>query len=179
MYHDDRGLTLLAIIYSLPYAMLMWRSVAFCLFQFDWHDLTHVNVSTVSFLAAFSLMCLLHTDTMTVAWVGVTWLLVVLLILMCISMAWEGGEQFLQHFLWRKWTEFRGLMSIFKKKTERNVDSDNPRKSTGLMTIFKKTQKNADSRNPRKSIRQCGRWCFSRERSKIRTPLENNSIALC
>ncbi|KAJ7163940.1 hypothetical protein C8R43DRAFT_1122900 [Mycena crocata] len=66
------GLETLAILYSLPYAMLIW--------------------SMVSFLAAFSFMCFENSSFNTRALVGVLLAAVGTLIFWCIFTAWESRE---------------------------------------------------------------------------------------
>ncbi|KAJ7485410.1 hypothetical protein FB451DRAFT_1229644 [Mycena latifolia] len=70
--HPTLGLETLAILYALPYAMLIW--------------------SMVSFLAAFSFMCFQNTNTMTRTLVAVLWAAVAALILWCIFIAWESTD---------------------------------------------------------------------------------------
>ncbi|KAJ7461632.1 hypothetical protein FB451DRAFT_1268731 [Mycena latifolia] len=70
--HPTLGLETLAILYALPYAMLIW--------------------SMVSFLAAFSFMCFQNTNTMTRALVAVLLAAVAALILWCIFTAWESSD---------------------------------------------------------------------------------------
>ncbi|KAF7301304.1 hypothetical protein MIND_00695400 [Mycena indigotica] len=69
--HPTLGLETLAILYSLPYAMLIW--------------------SMVSFLAAFSFLCFLHADLKTRALSAVIWGAVAALILWCAVNGWEKG----------------------------------------------------------------------------------------
>ncbi|KAJ6621366.1 hypothetical protein B0H10DRAFT_2215293 [Mycena sp. CBHHK59/15] len=66
------GLETLAVLHSLPYAMLIW--------------------SMVSFLAAFSFMCFERSSLVTRMLVGVLWTAVASLILWCIFSAWETGD---------------------------------------------------------------------------------------
>ncbi|KAJ7291729.1 hypothetical protein C8J57DRAFT_1273838, partial [Mycena rebaudengoi] len=72
----------LAVLYSLPYAMLIW--------------------SMVSFLAAFSFMCFDDSSIITRLLVGIVWAAVAALILWCIVAAWENGQSrewgWLRHF---------------------------------------------------------------------------------
>ncbi|KAF7344557.1 hypothetical protein MSAN_01937600 [Mycena sanguinolenta] len=69
--HPRLGLETLAILYSLPYAMLIW--------------------SMVSFLAAFSFMCFQNSNLLTRTLVAVVWTAVAALILWCVFHAWEGS----------------------------------------------------------------------------------------
>ncbi|KAJ7640899.1 hypothetical protein DFH06DRAFT_1477813 [Mycena polygramma] len=70
--HHTLGLETLAILYSLPYAMLIW--------------------SMLSFLAAFSFMCFEQSNLVTRALVAVLWAAVAALILWCVFTAWESGD---------------------------------------------------------------------------------------
>ncbi|KAJ7116037.1 hypothetical protein C8R44DRAFT_880416 [Mycena epipterygia] len=70
--HPTLGLETLAVLYSLPYAMLIW--------------------SMVLFLAAFSFMCFENSSLVTRALVAVLWGTVAALILWCIFTAWESGD---------------------------------------------------------------------------------------
>ncbi|KAK0495876.1 hypothetical protein EDD18DRAFT_221842 [Armillaria luteobubalina] len=64
------GLETLAIMYSLPYALLMW--------------------ATVTFLSAFTLMCFTASDVAVRMLVGTAWLAIAVLISWCIMTSWEG-----------------------------------------------------------------------------------------
>ncbi|KAJ6588850.1 hypothetical protein B0H19DRAFT_1248446 [Mycena capillaripes] len=66
------GLETLAILYSLPYALLIW--------------------SMVSFLVAFLLMCFEKSNLVTRTLVAVIWTVVAVLILWCVFTVWEGGD---------------------------------------------------------------------------------------
>jgi len=70
--HKTLGLETLAVLYSLPYAMLIW--------------------SMVSFLAAFSFMCFEDSNLITRTLVAILWGAVAALILWCIFTAWESGD---------------------------------------------------------------------------------------
>ncbi|KAJ7485400.1 hypothetical protein FB451DRAFT_1363351 [Mycena latifolia] len=70
--HPTLGLETLAVLSSLPYAMLVW--------------------SLVSFLAAVSFMCFENADVATRTLVGVSWTAVAALILWCIFSSWESGN---------------------------------------------------------------------------------------
>ncbi|KAJ7185537.1 hypothetical protein C8R46DRAFT_1060915 [Mycena filopes] len=70
--HPTLGLETLAIMYALPYAMLIW--------------------SMVSFLAAFSFMCFEDSTLTTRSLVGVLWAIVAALILWCVFTAWESSD---------------------------------------------------------------------------------------
>ncbi|KAJ7512644.1 hypothetical protein B0H11DRAFT_1946655 [Mycena galericulata] len=78
--HKTLGLETLAVLYSLPYAMLIW--------------------SMVSFLAAFSFMCFEDADLITRTLVAIVWAAVAALILWCVFTAWESGDW---DFLRRLW----------------------------------------------------------------------------
>ncbi|KAK0203585.1 hypothetical protein DFS33DRAFT_1332598 [Desarmillaria ectypa] len=66
------GLETLAIMYSLPYALLMW--------------------AMVTFLSAFSLMCFTASDVAVRMLVGTAWLAIAVLIFWCIMTSWEGKQ---------------------------------------------------------------------------------------
>ncbi|KAJ6595613.1 hypothetical protein DFH09DRAFT_1357542 [Mycena vulgaris] len=70
--HPTLGLETLAVLYSLPYAMLIW--------------------SMISFLAAFSFMCFERSSVVTRTLIAVLWTAVAALILWCIFTAWESGD---------------------------------------------------------------------------------------
>ncbi|KAF7360414.1 hypothetical protein MVEN_00771400 [Mycena venus] len=80
--HPTLGFETLAVLYSLPYAMLIW--------------------SMVSFLAAFSFMCFEHSSLVTRTLVAVVWTAVAALILWCIFNSWESSD----------WDWLRGLVSL-------------------------------------------------------------------
>ncbi|KAJ7359250.1 hypothetical protein DFH08DRAFT_406908 [Mycena albidolilacea] len=69
--HPTLGLETLAVLYSLPYAMLMW--------------------SMVSFLAAFAFMCFRNSNLLTRTLVGVVLAAVATLILWCVYNSWESS----------------------------------------------------------------------------------------
>ncbi|KAJ7664314.1 hypothetical protein B0H17DRAFT_301858 [Mycena rosella] len=77
--HPTLGLEPLAVLYAVPYSMLMW--------------------SMVSFLAAFSFMCFENSSLVTRTLVGVLWAAVAVLILWCIINAWE--RTYYWGWLWR------------------------------------------------------------------------------
>ncbi|KAG7448691.1 uncharacterized protein BT62DRAFT_929785 [Guyanagaster necrorhizus] len=70
--HNKTGLETLAILYGLPYALLMW--------------------AMVSFLAAFSLMCFTASNSTVRMLVGSAWLAIGVLILWCIMTSWETKQ---------------------------------------------------------------------------------------
>ncbi|TCD59974.1 hypothetical protein EIP91_010953 [Steccherinum ochraceum] len=71
--HPTRGVETLAILYSLPYALLMW--------------------SMLAFLAAFSYECFVAKDHAAVWSAGAAWIVVGLLIAWCIYSAWESQDE--------------------------------------------------------------------------------------
>jgi len=82
------GLETLALMYSLPYALLMWGMVAF--------------------LMAFSFMCFGSQDRVVMVVMSITWLTLCSLLLWCISVPYESQDfsylwQFRQWGLWRPW----------------------------------------------------------------------------
>ncbi|OCH87222.1 hypothetical protein OBBRIDRAFT_796401 [Obba rivulosa] len=80
--HPTLGLETLAIMYSLPYAMLMWSAVAF--------------------LIAFSFECFLSHDNASTVPTAVAFVAVVSLICWCIFTAWEEHEETTTRLLWGK-----------------------------------------------------------------------------
>ncbi|KAF7360384.1 hypothetical protein MVEN_00768200 [Mycena venus] len=78
--HPTLGHETLAVLYSLPYAMLIW--------------------SMVSFLAAFSFMCFVRSSALTRALITVVWIAVAALIMWCVSNSFENSD----------WDWLRGLL---------------------------------------------------------------------
>ncbi|KAI0763100.1 hypothetical protein BD413DRAFT_484729 [Trametes elegans] len=70
--HQTLGLETLAIIYSLPYALLMW--------------------GMVTFLLAFSFECFGTSDMVSVYATSGAWVAVALLVFWCVFTGWESGE---------------------------------------------------------------------------------------
>ncbi|KAI0366828.1 hypothetical protein BV20DRAFT_951560 [Pilatotrama ljubarskyi] len=70
--HPTLGLETLAIIYSLPYALLMW--------------------GMVTFLLAFSFECFSTPDRLGVILTAAVWVAVAILVCWCVYTGWEGGE---------------------------------------------------------------------------------------
>jgi hypothetical protein len=88
MTHKTRGLETLAILYALPYALLMWSYV---LVQFSniWIGVNYlVCHSTLSFLAAFLIACFFFSSSITRFLVGVSLVAVSVLVAWCIITAW-------------------------------------------------------------------------------------------
>ncbi|KAJ7741074.1 hypothetical protein B0H16DRAFT_1324011, partial [Mycena metata] len=69
-YRSEMGLEKLAILYSLPYALLMWSTTLFCI--------------------AFSLMCFQLSTLLTRILVGTVSVFIGGLILWCIVTGWQG-----------------------------------------------------------------------------------------
>ncbi|KAG6905785.1 hypothetical protein DXG01_000777 [Tephrocybe rancida] len=90
-YSPKRGFEALAIIYSLPYALLVW--------------------GMGSFLVAFMLMCFVKSTTTVRATLGVSLALICGLIMWCIWMFWEETD-----IQWRKC--FRA--HVLRKKEDQN-----------------------------------------------------------
>ncbi|EIW55210.1 uncharacterized protein TRAVEDRAFT_31017 [Trametes versicolor FP-101664 SS1] len=82
--HPTLGLETLAIIYSLPYALLMW--------------------GMVTFLLAFSFECFGTPDTVGVFIFAAAWSAIAILVCWCIFTGWESGETKLKDRLlaWRE-----------------------------------------------------------------------------
>ncbi|KAF9458542.1 hypothetical protein BDZ94DRAFT_1301128 [Collybia nuda] len=71
-YHPTLGHEALAILYSLPYALLVW--------------------SLVTFFLAFFIMCFQDSDAVTRSVVGVACLLAAILVVWCIWMGWQDSQ---------------------------------------------------------------------------------------
>ncbi|KAF8997287.1 hypothetical protein BDQ17DRAFT_1429153 [Cyathus striatus] len=67
--HPQYGLEVLAIVYSLPYALLMW--------------------GVVGFLVAIAWMCMADANAATRALTGLAWLVITVLTGICVWMGWE------------------------------------------------------------------------------------------
>lgn len=103
--HRTRGLETLSIMYSLPYALLMWACVASSL----WHCSvfhSYISSSMVTFLLAFSIMCFQNTSALARYIVGVAWVLNAVLVAWCIRMSWEETEN-------RWWSLYKGIWKKF------------------------------------------------------------------
>ncbi|KAI0823006.1 hypothetical protein BC628DRAFT_1326187 [Trametes gibbosa] len=94
--HPTLGLETLAIIYSLPYALLMW--------------------AMVTFLLAFSFECFGTPDRVGVFFFGAVWIAIAILVGWCIFTGWESSETTLMSTL-RAWR-----MRLFREK---DGDGDN------------------------------------------------------
>lgn len=97
--HPTRGLETLSIMYSLPYALLMW--------------------GMVTFLLAFSIMCFQNTNAPARYIVGVAWVLNAVLVAWCIRMSWEETENrwwSLYKGIWKKFVE--GAHSLFPARCQ-------------------------------------------------------------
>ncbi|CDO70476.1 hypothetical protein BN946_scf184569.g19 [Trametes cinnabarina] len=70
--HPTLGLETLAIIYSLPYALLMW--------------------GMVTFLLAFSFECFANADKAGIYSTATAWIIVAILVVWTVITGWEGGE---------------------------------------------------------------------------------------
>ncbi|PCH35237.1 hypothetical protein WOLCODRAFT_125636 [Wolfiporia cocos MD-104 SS10] len=93
--HPTLGLETLAIVYSLPYALLIW--------------------GMVTFLIAFAFECFVkHDDTSTIV-SAVAWFLVGLLIIWTIYTAWEGGEISIQATIREIWDRACSRLAISAK----------------------------------------------------------------
>lgn len=88
--HPTLGLETLAIMYSLPYALLMW--------------------AMVTFLVAFAFECFETADEPSIIVSGVSWGLVGILIIWCIYTSWEGGETSVREWILSHWSTFHAMM---------------------------------------------------------------------
>ncbi|KAF8155634.1 hypothetical protein B0H34DRAFT_659915 [Crassisporium funariophilum] len=80
------GLETLALMYSLPYALLMW--------------------GMVSFLVAFSIMCFGSHDSVTIVMMSVTWFTLCSLLAWCVSVSYED-QPFWYPWPFRQWRWFK------------------------------------------------------------------------
>ncbi|KZT04473.1 uncharacterized protein LAESUDRAFT_296031 [Laetiporus sulphureus 93-53] len=85
--HPTLGLETLAIMYSLPYALLMW--------------------GMITFLAAFACECFVQHDARSTIVSAVAWGLVGMLLAWYIYTAWEGGDVSIRVQLGELWTSAR------------------------------------------------------------------------
>ncbi|PBK78609.1 hypothetical protein ARMSODRAFT_947563, partial [Armillaria solidipes] len=99
------GFERLSIMYSTPYALLMW--------------------SMVSFLASFFLMCLESANPVSLkVFVTLAFILGTALCVWCIYLFWDGSDQWIQRFL-----EFRpGSLSRLKEELRSILSYDNIRR---------------------------------------------------
>ncbi|KAJ7037863.1 hypothetical protein C8F04DRAFT_1090427 [Mycena alexandri] len=102
-YRSELGLEKLAILYSLPYAMLMWSTTLFCI--------------------AFSLMCFQWSSFLTRTLVGIISLFIGGLLFWCIVMGWQGTSWgWPKHFLnSERWGR---LKRPFDTKDKVDLDTD-------------------------------------------------------
>ncbi|KAJ7269955.1 hypothetical protein C8J57DRAFT_1227621 [Mycena rebaudengoi] len=117
--HPKLGLESLAILHSLPYALLVW--------------------SMVSFLAAFLFMCFQRSDFVTRMLVAMIWVAISALILWCIYNAWENSES-------RDWDWLRRLLrgGVSAEEADDGSEeaeletpsSEQPRKRRSLLAVF-------------------------------------------
>ena len=88
MTHKTRGLETLAILYALPYALLMWSYVLVRFSDICVGVNYFVCHSTLSFLAAFLIACFFASSSVTRFLVGVSLVAVSVLVAWCIITAW-------------------------------------------------------------------------------------------
>src|SRR5882762_10910207 len=94
MSHDVRGLETLAILYALPYALLMWSYVMSSSDLFL-AVLSHILCnSTLSFLLAFMFACFIYSSVATRSLVGAFLVAVTIFIIWCIITAWTPELNF-------------------------------------------------------------------------------------
>jgi len=107
MTHKTRGLETLAILYALPYALLMW--------------------STLSFLAAFLIECFFFSSSVTRFLVGVSLVAVSVLVVWCIITAWthEFNITRLQLPLPPHWDRYKKAF-LQRFRMERKESSETP-----------------------------------------------------
>ncbi|KAF9010175.1 hypothetical protein BDQ17DRAFT_1004707 [Cyathus striatus] len=96
------GLETLALMYSLPYGLLMW--------------------SMMSFLLAFSLLCFESGDLITVILIGICWFILGLFLLWCISSSFETSPYYYP-WLFRWWNEKHWAKRLADKFQSKKVSS--------------------------------------------------------
>ncbi|TFK31898.1 hypothetical protein BDQ12DRAFT_739702 [Crucibulum laeve] len=104
----NHGLENLAILFSLPYALLMW--------------------SMVAFLAAFLLLCVQNPSIWTRSSVAFVWLLMAMLILWCIRTSWDNQPDGWLSLFVASWKRIRhpyeGFYKTFRKKIGDGISRD-------------------------------------------------------
>ncbi|KAF7361077.1 hypothetical protein MSAN_01138700 [Mycena sanguinolenta] len=101
--HPKFGLEILAVLYSLPYAMLIW--------------------SMVSFLIAFSFACFQKTSLPTRTLVSVVWAAIAALILWCVFNLWEIVN-------WDWLCDLRSWLRFPEREDEADADQQDEARST-------------------------------------------------
>jgi uncharacterized membrane protein len=100
MSHDIRGLQTLAILYALPYALLMWSYVMSSSDLFL-AVLSHIlGNSTLSFLLAFMFACFIYSSVVTRSLVGAFLVAVTIFIIWCIITAWTPEFSQMNFKIW-------------------------------------------------------------------------------
>ena len=90
MYPQRRGLEILAVLYTLPYALLMWSYVSVQTCVLYRRILNRIFCyRTLSFLAAFTFMCFFSSSPVTRGLVGIVLVAVGLLVVWFISKTWN------------------------------------------------------------------------------------------
>ncbi|KAL7277327.1 hypothetical protein ACG7TL_009184 [Trametes sanguinea] len=109
--HPTLGLETLAIIYSLPYALLMW--------------------GMVTFLLSFSFECFANADKAGIYSTAAAWIIVAILVVWTIITGWEGGET----SMWERLREWRSW--IFPEKDHEEQGGEDA-VSTGARSVSEK-----------------------------------------
>ena len=95
-------------MYSLPYALLMWGSVAMSSIS---HLLENADLCTrtLSFLAAFSFTCYTSGDNVVKVVISIAWVASCLLLMWTISVSFEDQPYY---YIWpvRQWWRFEGFI---------------------------------------------------------------------
>ncbi|KZT69939.1 hypothetical protein DAEQUDRAFT_725919 [Daedalea quercina L-15889] len=100
--HPKLGLETLAIMYSLPYALLMW--------------------AVVSFLVAFALECFHIYDLPTITVTATTWGLAAMLLVLCLYTIWEGGDISIHQWLKDSWQSTQSrTWRLYVRVTKRDL----------------------------------------------------------
>ncbi|KIY64263.1 hypothetical protein CYLTODRAFT_358653, partial [Cylindrobasidium torrendii FP15055 ss-10] len=99
MRHKMLGVETLAIVYSLPYALLIW--------------------AVLTFLAAFTLMCIIHSSLAVRLIVSIAWSTIALTVLWCILISWKLTQRdqhwfmlLTPNFLRERWPQLIEMMKL-------------------------------------------------------------------
>ncbi|KAH9836352.1 uncharacterized protein C8Q71DRAFT_762021 [Rhodofomes roseus] len=110
--HPKLGLETLAIMYSLPYALLMW--------------------AVVTFLVAFALECFHVRDIPTITVTATTWGLAAMLLVLCLYTIWEGGDISIHQWLRDAWkTACERVRSVFRVTREKEDEEERANPTSG------------------------------------------------
>jgi hypothetical protein len=106
------GLETLAILFALPYALLMWAYVLFASFIMNASINVRLSSRMVAFLISFSFWTFENADLLVYLLIGLVYLGVTLMVLWCVSTSWEDGRDFFDRIVMIVRSAFRKM--IFK-----------------------------------------------------------------